>query len=174
MILDGCDAFLFNILKALTKNTSIQELRLISESFVVLRIAHSQCLHLWMMWAVNSVPITSFGSTRPHIHTHTHARMDTHSISTHTSSRPHHIVCCYAYAVNLNLFILERHTKDTTHSQYCLTFPSSAEVYHFQHERVVDFKAMMQGLLEAQIKFYQEVRHTRALQHLTFVQWSVV
>ena len=46
VILDGCDAFLFNILKALTKNTSIQELRLISESFVVLRIAHSQCLHL--------------------------------------------------------------------------------------------------------------------------------
>ena len=32
-----------------------------------------------------------------------------------------------------------------------------AEIHHFQHERVVDFKAMMQGLLQAQIQFYQEV-----------------
>ena len=32
LILDGCDAFLFNIGKALTKNTSIVELNLFSES----------------------------------------------------------------------------------------------------------------------------------------------
>lgn len=32
-----------------------------------------------------------------------------------------------------------------------------AEMYHFQHERVVDFREMMKLFLAEQIKFYQEV-----------------
>ena len=32
-----------------------------------------------------------------------------------------------------------------------------AEIYHFQHERVVDFREMMKLFLAEQIKFYEEV-----------------
>jgi sorting nexin-9/18/33 len=32
-----------------------------------------------------------------------------------------------------------------------------AEIHHFQHERVVDFKAMMQHFLQEQISFYQQI-----------------
>ena len=32
-----------------------------------------------------------------------------------------------------------------------------AEIYHFQHERVVDFREMMKLFLAEQIKFYKEV-----------------
>ena len=32
-----------------------------------------------------------------------------------------------------------------------------AEIYHFQHERVVDFRMMMKGMLDAQILFYKEI-----------------
>ena len=35
---------------------------------------------------------------------------------------------------------------------------SPAEIYHFQHERVVDFRAMMKKFLSEQIRFYSEVR----------------
>ena len=38
---------------------------------------------------------------------------------------------------------------------YCDTFV--AEIYHFQHERVVDFREMMKLFLAEQIKFYEEV-----------------
>lgn len=34
-----------------------------------------------------------------------------------------------------------------------------AEIYHFQHERVVDFRAMMRDMLSEQIKFYQQIVH---------------
>ena len=34
---------------------------------------------------------------------------------------------------------------------------SPAEIYHFQHERVVDFRAMMKKFLSEQIRFYSEV-----------------
>ena len=33
-----------------------------------------------------------------------------------------------------------------------------AEVYHFQHERVIDFRQMMKDMLIQQIGFYKEVR----------------
>ena len=33
-----------------------------------------------------------------------------------------------------------------------------AEIYHYQHERVVDFRDMMRCLISAKIKFYKEVR----------------
>ena len=32
-----------------------------------------------------------------------------------------------------------------------------AEIYHFQRERVVDFREMMKALLRQQINFYKEV-----------------
>ena len=32
-----------------------------------------------------------------------------------------------------------------------------AEIYHFHHERVVDFRKMMKEMLEQQIGFYKEV-----------------
>ena len=32
-----------------------------------------------------------------------------------------------------------------------------AEVYHFQHERVVDFRDMMRTLIGGKIQFYKEV-----------------
>ncbi|KAL5499447.1 hypothetical protein EMCRGX_G010863 [Ephydatia muelleri] len=32
-----------------------------------------------------------------------------------------------------------------------------AEIYHFQHERIVDFRMMMKGMLDAQIAFYKEI-----------------
>lgn len=33
-----------------------------------------------------------------------------------------------------------------------------AEVYHFQHERVADFREMMKFMLLQQIEFYKEVK----------------
>ena len=35
-----------------------------------------------------------------------------------------------------------------------------AEIYHFQHERVVDFRQMMKDMLVQQIGFYKEVSGT--------------
>ena len=35
--------------------------------------------------------------------------------------------------------------------------PCVAEIYHFQHERAVDFREMMKLFLAEQIKFYEEV-----------------
>lgn len=32
-----------------------------------------------------------------------------------------------------------------------------SEIYHFQHERVVDFREMMKFMLQQQINFYTEV-----------------
>ncbi len=32
-----------------------------------------------------------------------------------------------------------------------------AEIYHFQHERVIDFRQMMKDMLTQQIGFYKEV-----------------
>lgn len=32
-----------------------------------------------------------------------------------------------------------------------------AEIYHFQHERVVDFRDMMKCLIAAKMQFYKEV-----------------
>ena len=32
-----------------------------------------------------------------------------------------------------------------------------SEIYHFQHERVVDFREMMKFMLQQQISFYTEV-----------------
>ena len=40
---------------------------------------------------------------------------------------------------------------------YLSTCLLTAEIYHFQHERVVDFRMMMKGMLEAQIVFYKQV-----------------
>ena len=37
------------------------------------------------------------------------------------------------------------------------SLPTSAEIYHFQHERVVDFRNMMKFFLNEQIRFYQDV-----------------
>lgn len=36
-----------------------------------------------------------------------------------------------------------------------------AEIYHFQRERVVDFRKMMKDMLKEQIDFYTQVRNTR-------------
>ena len=33
-----------------------------------------------------------------------------------------------------------------------------AEIYHFQHERVIDFREMMKHFLDEQLNFYKEVR----------------
>lgn len=33
-----------------------------------------------------------------------------------------------------------------------------AEIYHFQHERVIDFREMMKQFLNEQLNFYKEVR----------------
>ena len=49
MGLDGCDAFLANMGKALTKNTSVEGLGLYSESLYYLVIKPIQCVHLRMM-----------------------------------------------------------------------------------------------------------------------------
>lgn len=38
-----------------------------------------------------------------------------------------------------------------------------AEIYHFQHERVVDFREMMKLFLAEQIKFYEEVSNSVTL-----------
>ena len=46
LTLDGCDAFLVNMGKALTKNTSIRRLWLLSESLYYLLITHIHCVHL--------------------------------------------------------------------------------------------------------------------------------
>lgn len=43
------------------------------------------------------------------------------------------------------------------HALICSRLHFAAEVYHFQHERVVDFKDMMKFFLNEQIAFYQEV-----------------
>jgi sorting nexin-9/18/33 len=34
-----------------------------------------------------------------------------------------------------------------------------AEIYHFQHERVVDFRDLFKSLLGAKIQFYKEIVH---------------
>ena len=35
--------------------------------------------------------------------------------------------------------------------------PAVAEIYHFQHERVIDFREMMKNFLDEQLNFYKEV-----------------
>ena len=37
---------------------------------------------------------------------------------------------------------------------------TAAEIYHFQHERVIDFREMMKHFLDAQLEFYREVSPT--------------
>lgn len=40
----------------------------------------------------------------------------------------------------------------------------AAEIYHFQHERVIDFREMMKQFLMEQLNFYNEVHmHVKLL-----------
>ena len=71
LTLSGCDAFLANMGKALTKNASVRTLWLNSESFVVpshhTHSVHSVCTSVNDM-AMDSVPITSFLWESTHTH----------------------------------------------------------------------------------------------------------
>ena len=65
--LGGCDTFLVNMGKALTKNTSIGTLGPASESLWYLLFPHIHCVHLWMMWQWTLSPsLLSFGSPYTH------------------------------------------------------------------------------------------------------------
>lgn len=41
-----------------------------------------------------------------------------------------------------------------------------AEIYHFQRERVVDFREMMKNMLQEQIGFYKEVSQLAVCLHV--------
>ena len=44
-----------------------------------------------------------------------------------------------------------------------------AEIYHYQHERVVDFRDLFKSLISAKIQFYKEVRtHLCELAYITY------
>lgn len=50
--------------------------------------------------------------------------------------------------------------------------PVVAEIYHFQHERVIDFREMMKNFLDEQLNFYKEVHILFILDFLCAVELS--